>query len=121
MENGKGVLKDKSYRFSLRSVNLYKHLTQTQKEFVLSKQLIRSGTSIGANIAEAGQAQSRSDFINKLSISLKEAFETEYWINLMRDTEYLTVEQAASMLEDCKEPQRLLTTSIKTAKLRKMK
>src|SRR5829696_8375976 len=83
------VLKVKSYAFALQTINLYKHLAERKREYILSKQLIRSGTSIGANIAEAIQAQSRADFIHKLSIALKEAVETEYWLNLLRDARYL--------------------------------
>src|SRR5258708_27729556 len=79
------VLKTKSYAFALRIVNLYKHLALQQKEFVLSKQILRSGTSVGANITEGNRAQSKMDFVHKLSIALKEADETEYWLNLLRD------------------------------------
>jgi four helix bundle protein len=82
MEN---PLKTKSYCFALRVVKLYKHLTFETKEYVLSKQVLRSGTSIGANIAEGNRGQSKADFVNKLSIALKEADETEYWLNLLRD------------------------------------
>ena len=78
------VVKDKSLEFAVRIVNLYKFLVNEQKEFVMSKQILRSGTSIGANIREAEQAQSRADFINKLNIALKEANETEYWLELDR-------------------------------------
>ena len=116
MEN---ILKDKSYRFALRIVKLYKHLTEKNKEYVLSKQVLRSGTSIGANVTEGGQAQSRSDFIHKLSIAHKESFETEYWLNLLHDGEYITTKQFESLVEECKELQKILTTSIKTAKLRR--
>ena len=77
---------------------------------------MRSGTSIGANVEEANQAQSKTDFIHKLSISQKEAFETDYWLRLLRDSEYLTDTQADSLLNDCRELQKLLTSSIKTAK-----
>lgn len=83
---------------------------------MLSKQILRSGTSIGANIAEATQGQSKSDFVHKLSISLKEAFETEYWIDLLRDGGYLEVKFAESLIIDCCELQKILTASIKTAK-----
>ena len=86
------------------------------REFVLSKQVLRSGTSIGANIIEATPAESRSDFIHKLSISLKESYEMEYWLNLLRDGGYITESQASSLLEDCCELQKILTASIKTAK-----
>ena len=112
----KGVLRDKSYKFALRCVNLYKYLSTERREFVLSKQVLRSGTSIGANVAEAQQGQSKSDFVHKLSISLKESFETEYWLDLRRDSEFISAEQARSLIEDCKEVKRLLTASIKTAK-----
>ena len=117
MENKPSILRDKSYAFALRIVNLYKSLADENREFVLSKQVLRSGTSIGANIAEANQAQSRSDFVHKLSISLKE--ETEYWLNLLRDSSYITDSQASSLLEACCELQKILTSSIKTAKANK--
>lgn len=109
-------LKEKSYAFALRVIKLYKHLLAEHKEYVLSKQVLRSGTSIGANIAEANQGQSRSDFISKLSISLKESVETEYWLSLLRDSDYITKAQAESLIEDCKELERILTATIKTAK-----
>ena len=86
MEARGNLLRDKSYAFALRIIRVYRHMLETNKEFVLSKQILRSGTSIGANVAEATQAQSRADFVSKLSISLKEAFETEYWLNLLRDS-----------------------------------
>lgn len=91
-------------------------LNDEKKEFVLSKQVLRSGTSIGANIEEANQGQSKADFTHKLSISLKEAVETNYWLRLLRDSEYLTESQANSLLKDCQELEKLLTASIKTAK-----
>lgn len=87
MENKRSILREKSYAFALRTVKLYRHLSEEKREYVLSKQVLRSGTSIGANITEAAQAQSKLDFIHKLSISLKEAFETEYWLNLLCDSE----------------------------------
>ncbi len=89
MENKENALKDKSYKFALRIVKLYKHLSEERKEFVLSKQILRSGTSVGANIAEGNQAQSKPDFVHKLSIAHKESFETDYWLNLLRDGEYI--------------------------------
>jgi len=110
------VLRDKSYSFALRIVKGYKYLVSEHKEFVLSKQLIRSGTSIGANIAEANQAQSRPDFVSKLGIALKEAVETEYWLNLLRDSGFLTSEQANSLLIDCRELIKILTSAINTTK-----
>lgn len=110
------VLKDKPYSFALRIVKLYKFLTENKKEFVLSKQLLKSGTSIGANVAEGNRAESKLDFIHKLSIALKESFETEYWLNLLRDSEFITENQSDSIIKDCQELQKLLTSSIKTAK-----
>ena len=83
------VIKTKSYLFAVRIVNLYKFLTEEKKEFVMSKQLLRSGTSIGANVREAEQAESKADFIHKLSIALKEANETEYWLDLLQETKFL--------------------------------
>ena len=120
MDNKENVLKDKSYKFALRIVKLCRHLSEEKKEFILSKQILHSGTSIGANIAEGGQAQSKPDFIHKLSIAHKEAFETEYWLCLLRDGEFITEKQAESLIIDCNELQKILTTSIKTAKANKM-
>lgn len=120
--NGKmneNPLKTKSYAFALRIVKLYKFLafeTFETKEFVLSKQVLRSGTSIGANIAEGNRGQSKPDFVHKLSVALKEADETEYWLNLLRDSEFITAGQCESLLADCLELQKMLTSSIKTAK-----
>ncbi len=110
------VLREKSYQFALRIIKLYKFISAEKKEFVLSKQILRSGTSIGANIEEAGQAQSKTDFIHKLAIAQKEAAETNYWLRLLRDSEFLTDKQAESLLVDCEELQKLLASSIKTAK-----
>lgn len=116
MENKENVLKEKSYSFALRIVNLYRHMIAENKEYVLSKQVLRSGTSIGANVAEANQAQSRPDFISKLSIALKETVETEYWLNLLRDSKYLTELQSESLLKDCSELKAILIASIKSSK-----
>jgi four helix bundle protein len=113
------ILKDKSYAFAIRSVKLFQYLTAEHKEYVLSKQLLRSGTSIGANIEEAFQGESRSDFIHKLSIANKEAFETHYWLRLLRDSEILTKKQAESLLQECDEIQRMLVAAIKTSKSKK--
>jgi four helix bundle protein len=101
------VLKNKSYQFALRIIKLYKFMVAEKSEFVLSKQILRSGTSI---VEEAKQGQSKADFIHKLSIAQKEAFETDYWLRLLRDSEYLTETQAESLLSDCRELQKLLTT-----------
>ena len=114
-EKEENPLRTKSFSFALRSINLYKHLTN-QKEYVLSKQVLRSGTSIGANIMESNRAESRMDFVHKLSVALKEAAETEYWLCLLRDSQYITEPQTESLLAECLELQKMLTSSIKTAK-----
>jgi len=113
------VLVRKSFSFAVRVVNLYRYLSSEKKEFVLSKQLLRSGTSVGANINEAQDAQSRNDFISKLSISLKEARESKYWIELLKETNYLTKKETESIIDDIIELIKLLTTIIKTAKRNK--
>ena len=109
-------LKDKSYAFALRIVKLSRYLVEEKKEYVLSRQVLRSGTSIGANIEEAKQGQSRPDFVHKLSIANKEAFETNYWLRLLRDSDLLSEKLAESLIKDCEELQKLLISSIKTAK-----
>ena len=109
-------VEEKSFQFAIRIVRLYKYLTDSKREYLLSKQLLRSGTSIGANIAEAQQAQSRADFISKLSISLKEASETDYWLRLLNATEFLSDSEFISVHSDCTELEKLLTAIIKTAK-----
>ena len=110
------TVEEKSFRFAIRIVNLYRFLRQEKKEFVLSKQLMRSGTSIGANIAEAQQAQSRADFVSKMNIALKEAAETNYWLRLLRATEYMTDEEFDSVYHDCRELEKMLTAIIKSTK-----
>ena len=111
------VIERKSFDFAIRIVNLYKYLADTKKEYVLSKQLLRSGTSIGANISEAQQAQSRADFISKLSIALKETSETKYWLKLLYATEYLAEPEFASIFADGVEIEKLLTKILKTSKI----
>ena len=110
------VLVDKSFQFAIRVVKLYKYLCDDKKEFILSKQLFRSGTSIGANINESQDAQSKNDFVAKLSISLKEARESKYWLELLKETNYLTSKEAESILNDLEEVIKLLVSIIKTAK-----
>lgn len=97
------IVQIKSYAFSIRIVNLYKYLSQEKREFVLSKQLLRSGTSIGANIEEAIGGQSRKDFSAKLTIAYKEARESHYWIRLLRDTDYLSIGETTGLIEDVEE------------------
>jgi TIGR02436 family protein len=111
-----GILKTKSYEFDVRIVKLSQNLQSKRKEFSLSKQLLRSGTAIGALIREAEYGQSKIDFIRKLSISLKEANETNYWLSLLKDTDYLENKLFISIETDCIELIKLLTASIKTAK-----
>lgn len=106
----------KSKRFAIRIVNLYKYLCDVKKEFVLSKQLLRSGTSIGANLAEAEYAVSKKDFMAKLYIALKECSETKYWLELLYETEYLSKEQFDSIYNDCEEIRKMLSSSTKTIK-----
>lgn len=110
------ILKDKSYAFAIRVVHLYKHLTGSQREFVLSKQVLRSGTSVGALIREAEFAQSKKDFISKMSIALKEANETSYWIDLLKDTSFLTSEEYDSLNLEIKELIKMLVSTVKTTK-----
>lgn len=112
----KSVLKDKSYAFALRIVKLYKYLANEQKEYVVSKQILRSGTAIGALVREAEFGQSKADFANKLSIALKEANETDYWLSLLKDGEYITEKMYDSLAPDINELLRLLVASVKTAK-----
>ncbi|MDR0830263.1 MAG: four helix bundle protein [Prevotellaceae bacterium] len=112
------VLRTKSYTFAVRVVKLCQYLQTEKKEYILSKQIIRSGTSIGALIYEAEYAQSNADFIHKFSISLKEANETIYWLSLLKDTSYLDVNLFNSFYKDCDEIICLLVSTIKTLKLK---
>ena len=107
---------DKSYAFALRVIKLYKYLVTEKKESVLSKQLLRSGTAIGALIKEGEHAQSKADFLNKMNVSLKEANETEYWIELLRDSEYLSTSESLSLLADISEIIRILISIVKSTK-----
>ncbi len=111
----KNVIKEKSFEFAVEIVYLYKVLVE-KKEFVLSKQILRSGTSIGANIREAEHAQSKADFIHKLSISLKEANETEYWLDLLFETKYLSEIEFQNIKHKIVEILKILTSIINTSK-----
>ena len=110
------IVMTKSYAFALKCIELYKILCAEQKEFVMSKQLLRSGTSVGALIKEAEHAESKADFIHKMSISLKEANETEYWLMLLKDSRYITQNQFESLIDPCQELIRLLISIIKSSK-----
>jgi len=111
-----GAIQAKSFAFAIRIVRLYKYLCAEKKEYVLSKQLLRSGTAIGALVREAEQAESKTDFIHKLAIALKEANETEYWLLLMRETAFLETAAFESIHQDAVELLKLLTSIIKTSK-----
>lgn len=112
----KNPLRDKSYVFAIQIVKLSQYLQAEKKEYVLSKQILRSGTAIGALVRAAEFGQSKADFINKLSVALKEANETEYWLCLLKDTEYINLELFENLQSDCKELIAMLVSSIKTAK-----
>ena len=113
---GESVLKQKSYSFALKVIRVYKQTVADKKEYINSKQFLDSGTSIGALIREAEFAQSKADFISKMNIALKEANETEYWICLLRDSEFISIETAKDLFSDNQELLRMLISSIKTAK-----
>ena len=119
MRMKENVLIDKSIKFAARIVKLQKYLLAEKKESVISKQIIRSGTSIGANINEANYGNSKADFYSKLHIALKETAETEYWIKLLNMSEYIDDEMSNSLITDCLELKRLLVSSINTAKSNK--
>lgn len=112
----RNVVQDKSLRFAIRIVRLQRYLVREKREQVLSKQLLRSGTSIGANIAEANEAYSKSDFLNKMYIALKECSESRYWLELLYQTDYLTQIQYDSLMADCRELYRLLTSITKSTR-----
>lgn len=110
------VIRTKSFNFSVKIVNLYKSIIAEKKEFVLSRQLLRSGTSIGAMVRESEQAESRADFIHKLSIALKEANEADYWLDLLKESDYISVLKYNEIKNDIGEILKLLTSIIKTSK-----
>jgi len=112
---GKSIIQVKSFDFGVQIVKTYQSFTDKNKEYVLSKQLLRSGTSIGANVSEAVHGQSNKDFVSKLSIARKEANETLYWINLLNETSYLNGKQSEKLMQDCEELLRILTAIIKTS------
>lgn len=116
MNERKNILKDKSFLFAIRIVNVYKYLNSEKKEFVLSKQLLRSGTSIGANIREAKNAESGMDFIHKLAIAQKECDETLYWLELLFETKFIAENEFQSILNEAEELLKMLRSSILTKK-----
>lgn len=112
----KNVIVDKSYDFAVRIVKLYSYLSKNKSEYVLSKQILKAGTSIGANVVEAQDAQSRNDFISKFNIALKECSETMYWLKLLNDTKYIDDKMFESLYCDCNEIHKMLTSIIVTTK-----
>ncbi|WP_226065262.1 four helix bundle protein [Kaistella polysaccharea] len=114
MENN--TVAEKSIAFSIRLIKIYKILTQDRKEYILSKQLLRSGTAIGALIREAEHGQSKADFLNKMNIALKEANETDYWLLLLYKGEFLNEKEYQSIIEDCTELLKMLIKIVKTTK-----
>ena len=110
------IIVDKSKAFAQRIINLYKYLCEEKKEFVLSKQVLRSGTSVGANIKEAIRGQSKADFYAKMNIALKEISETEYWLELLHESKYIEETQFESIYQDCQELIKLLVSITKTQK-----
>ena len=112
----KNVIVDKSMDFAIEIIKLYKYLCEEKREFVLSKQILKSGTSVGANIKEAIRAQTKKDFISKMNISLKEISETEYWLELLCKTEFITKKQYQNLHKDCIEIIKILTAIVKSSK-----
>ena len=112
--NGDNAIKEKSKAFALRIIRIYQYLREQKHEFVLSKQILRSGTSIGANIREAQRAQSKPDFYSKMNIALREADETSYWLELLFESEYIDKAAFESVYSDCEEIIKLLTSITKT-------
>ena len=110
------IIREKSFRFAVRTVNLYKYLCEDKKEYVLSKQILRSGTSVGAMVWEAEHSESKADFIHKMAIAQKEINETLYWLELLKETEYISNNEYESINGDAVEIIKIITSSIKTAK-----
>ena len=116
MSERKSLIKDKSFAFAVRIVRLYKHLCENKKEFVLSKQLLRSGTAVGALVREAQNAESQKDFIHKLGIAQKECDETTYWLELLKETDYLTDKEFESINSEATELLKMIRSAIITSK-----
>ena len=107
---------EKSKAFAIRIIRMYQHLNKMKQEYILSKQVLRSGTSIGANVKEANSAQTRADFTAKMQIALKETSETEYWLELLMETGYITEKEGESILTDCQELLKMITAILKSTK-----
>ncbi|MDR2057730.1 MAG: four helix bundle protein [Dysgonamonadaceae bacterium] len=119
MKKRDSILREKSYKFAIRMVRLSRFLQQEKKEFVLRKQILRNGTAIGAWVRETEYAQSDADFINKVSVSSKEANKTDYWLSLLKDTDYIDVKLYESLFHDYDERISMLVSTIKTMKSKK--
>ena len=114
MFKAESTVKIKSKRFAVRIINLYECIKESKNEYVLSKQILRSGTSIGANISESECASSQKDFLNKMYIAFKECAETMYWLELLHSTQYITYDEYNSLIKDCDELKRMLSSITKT-------
>lgn len=119
MTETRSILKDKSFAFALRCIKLYKYLSETKKEYILSKQLIRSGTSVGANIRESRNAETTPDFIHKMGIAQKECDETLYWLELLVESKYMNKVEFKSIYRDGEELLKILRSAILTTKQKK--
>ena len=117
MGSDTNIIYDRSFDFGLRIIKIYKYLCSDKNEYVMSKQLLRAGTAIGANVAEARHAQSRADFISKMSIALKEADETNYWLRLLSASEYVSEGQVGLVLNECNEIISILVSIVRNSKL----
>ncbi len=111
------IIMTKAKAFAVRIINLYKYLCESKKEFVLSKRVLRSGTSIGANVAEAIVAISKKDFLTKMYIAFKECAETQYWLDLLQETDFLTIDEFKSINDDCTELKKLLSSITKSTRI----
>lgn len=111
-------LYEKSYQFAVRVINGYKYLSKEKREFIISKQLLKSGTSIGANVSEANGAISKNDFSNKISLAYKESLETKYWLNLLKDTSYIDEKTFNSMHEQCDELSKILFSILENTRIK---
>ena len=113
---GENPVVEKSKAFAIRIIRMYQYLSEEKSEYTMSRQVLKSGTSIGANVKESIRAQSNADFVSKMQIALKEASETEYWLELLAETEYITGKLGDSILQDCRELIRLITAIVKSSK-----
>jgi len=116
--NKQNPLSEKSFAFALKIVNIYKLLTKEKREYILSKQLLRSGTSIGANVAEANGSISNADFSAKISIAYKESLETKYWLSLLKDSDFIIIEDVDILFSDADELSKILFSILKSTRLK---